>query len=586
MTVGTKPPSAVGAGSGAPAGWGWVAPYIGMIWPNGDSAKLRAAAAAWATAGANFMATETAAGGGTMAAIGAQQIPESAAINKALSDASEATMNVARQCQTIATQLNSYAAKVDKVHAAILDLLSRICDPLTGIKEVWDLLTDEDEDEIKRIADDIRMVVDNFAHEVETLGEQINATMTAAVAAAEDMGRWAGKEWDHFLHGTQVGRVLNHVGRTLKGFGVEGWHFVEDFAKFSPTRLQTDPMGFAKDAVDMVAGEAPLVGLGPDGGPGVGESWKALGKQVTHWDEWGKNPDEAFGETVFDVATFALPGGPLSKLGKLGRGLGDAVRGVRKPPLPDVPKPPSVKPPAEPPPAGPKPPESGPSAPPGKPEPGQPAPPASGKPAPGPADGPLPHSPTESKPPVGEKPPAGEPPKPTAAPPEPRRQAAGVRAGRTDAATPLETGRAGASPRAASSRRGAGSCARSQRRLPPEPATPAAPHLPTPPSVPNGRGALPKHLGWRWPHGGEPGGHPPEIASDPRGGPPHPVEGEGPPSDATPAEDTEPPSTKDTPSHNHEGDQLADSANQAPAHGEMPEASRQTISGHGSLRSR
>src|SRR5947209_5752320 len=26
-------PSSVGAGTGAPAGWGWVAPYIGMIWP-------------------------------------------------------------------------------------------------------------------------------------------------------------------------------------------------------------------------------------------------------------------------------------------------------------------------------------------------------------------------------------------------------------------------------------------------------------------------------------------------------------------------------------------------------------------------
>ncbi|CCK62046.1 Conserved protein of unknown function [Mycobacterium canettii CIPT 140070010] len=45
------PPSAVGGGGGAPKGWGWVAPYIGMIWPNGDSTKLRAAAAAWRSAG-------------------------------------------------------------------------------------------------------------------------------------------------------------------------------------------------------------------------------------------------------------------------------------------------------------------------------------------------------------------------------------------------------------------------------------------------------------------------------------------------------------------------------------------------------
>ncbi|OBI15523.1 TNT domain-containing protein [Mycobacterium sp. E2497] len=520
MTVGAKPPSAVGTGSAAPAGWGWVAPYIGMIWPSGDSAKLRAAAAAWATAGANFMAGETAAGGGTMAAIGAQQIPEGAAINKALADASEATINVARQCQTIAAQLNGYAAKVDKVHAAILDLLSRICDPLTGIKEVWDLLTDEDEDEIKRIADDIRTVVDNFAGEAETLGAQINAAMTAAVAAAEAMGRWTGKEWDHFLHGTSVGRVLNHVGQSLKGVGVEAWDWLEGMAKFSPSRLQSDPVGYGKDVIGMVAGEAPLVGLGPDGGPGVAESWKALGKQVTHWDEWGTNPAEAFGKTLFDVGTLALPGGPLSKLGKLGRGLGDVVRDAPKPPLPDAAKPPSVKPPAEPPPAAPKPPESGPPATPGKPEPGKPAPPASGKPAPGPADGPLPHSPTESKPPVGEKPPAGEPPKPAAAPTEP--------VGKPAMPAPAEQAPlphpkpAEPVPAHAPSPPGEPAAAPSAG-LPSLP----EPHLPTPPSVPMGGAPAeaPPGLG-EIPH--EPGVHPPEMPGPQDGGPPH-LPDEGPP---------------------------------------------------------
>lgn len=47
-------PWAVGNGSSAPAGWGWVAKYIGMIWPAGDSVRLRAAAAAWSAAGAEF----------------------------------------------------------------------------------------------------------------------------------------------------------------------------------------------------------------------------------------------------------------------------------------------------------------------------------------------------------------------------------------------------------------------------------------------------------------------------------------------------------------------------------------------------
>lgn len=499
--VGAKPPSAVGAGSGAPAGWGWVAPYLGMIWPSGDSAKLRAAAAAWAGAGASFMATETAAGGGTMAAIGAQQIPEAAAINKALTDAAEATVNVARQCQSIAAQLNDYAAKVDQVHAAILDLLSRICDPLTGIKEVWDLLTDEDEDEIKRIADDIRTVIDNFGQEADTLGEQINATMSAAAAAAEAMGKWTAREWDHFLHGTEVGKVLDHVGQTLKGVGVEAWDYLEGISQFAPTRIQSDPVGFFKDAVGMVEGEATLAGLGPDGLHGAGEAWKALGKQVTHWDEWSTHPDEAFGKSLFDVATVAVPGGPLSKLGKVGRGMRDALRGLRDARLPELP---SAKPPEEPPPAAPKPPDGG-----------QPAP--SGKPAPAPADSPPPHSPTESKPPVGKTPPTGEPPEPIAAPPEP--------AGKPPVPPPADQAppprpaepvpvHAPASP--------GGETPSADLPSPPE-----APHLPTPPSVPMGGGApaeasLP--LGDA-PHAGEHGVHPP----DPHGSPPHE---DGPPGEA------------------------------------------------------
>jgi hypothetical protein len=515
LTAVSHPPSAVGAGSSAPAGWSWVAPYIGMIWPTGDSAKLRAVAAAWTTAGVNFMTTEIAAGGGTMAAIAAQQIPEGAAINKALSDASGATTSVARQCQTIAAQLNSYAAKIDKVHAAILDLLSRICDPLTGIKEVWDLLTDEDEDEIKRIADDIKTVVDNFSQEAETLGDQIKATMSAAATAATGMAHWADKEWDHFLHGTPVGRALNQVGQTFKGIGVEGWDFVELLAKSNPTRLQTDPLGYAKDVAGMVSGELPLVGLGPDGGPGVAESWKALGKDITHWDEWSTNPAEALGKSIFDVATLALPGGPLSKVGKAGSRAADVLKGLKKPP--EIPKVPSAKPPAEPPPAAPKPPEPGP--------PGKPGP--SGKPAPGPADGPLPHSPTESKPPPVEKPPAAEPPKPAATPAEPGgRTPTPAPPGDTPLPHPKPPEPVPAHAPASPGEPPAAPAPHAGPPPGPAPATPAAPHLPTPPSVPMGGGApaeVPPGFG-EVPHGGEPPAH----SGEPHGGGTHPPGDEGP----------------------------------------------------------
>lgn len=525
LTAASHPPSAVGAGSSAPAGWSWVAPYIGMIWPTGDSAKLRAAAAAWTTAGATFMTTEFAAGGGTMAAIAAQQIPEGTAINKALADASRAAISVAGQCQTIAAQLNSYAAKIDKVHAAILDLLSRICDPLTGIKEVWDLLTDEDEDEIKRIADDIKTVVDNFSQEAETLADQIKATMSAAATAAKDMAHWADKEWNHFLHGTPVGRALNQVAQTLKGVGVEGYDFLEQLAKFSPSRLQSDPVGYAKDVYGMVSAELPLVGLGPDGGPGVAESWKAVGKDVTHWDEWGTNPAEALGKSIFDVATFALPGGPLSKLGKVGHGAADALRGLKKPPElkpPEV-KPPEVKPPeVKPPPPAPKPPESGQPAP--APQ-GKPGP--SGKPAPGPADGPLPHSPTESKPPVGGAPHGGEP-KPIGAPPESgAKPPVSAPAEGTPPPHPQPHEPVPAHAPAAAGEPPAAPTPHAGPPPPSAPAAPAAPHLPTPPSAPMAGGIPAEAPGLgEVPHGGEPPAHPGEPRGG--GGGPHPPGDGGP----------------------------------------------------------
>ncbi|OBK06690.1 TNT domain-containing protein [Mycobacterium sp. 1245852.3] len=527
LTAASHPPSAVGAGSSAPTGWSWVAPYIGMIWPTGDSAKLRAAAAAWTTAGATFMTTEFAAGGGTMAAIAAQQIPEGTAINKALTDASRAAISVAGQCQTIAAQLNSYAAKIDKAHAAILDLLSRICDPLTGIKEVWDLLTDEDEDEIKRIADDIKTVVDNFSQEAETLADQIKATMSAAATAAQDMAHWADKEWNHFVALNNA--ALHGLGKILGGAGKEGWGTLKGLFAISQFRAVLDPIGYGKELGGMVQGAASLTGLGPDGGPGWLESWEALGKQVSHWDEWGTDPLDALGRTAFDVLTLPIPGGPLSKLGKLGRGAADALKDLKKPP--EL-KPPTVKPPADPAPAAPKPPGSGQPAP--APQ-GKPAP--SGKPAPGPTEGPLPHSPTESKPPPVEKPPAAEPPKPTATPGEPSGKAP-VAAPPGD--TPLPQSKPPEPvPAHAPAAPGEPPAAPAPHAGPPPgsvPAAPAAPHLPTPPSVPMGGGPpaeIPPGLG-DVPHGGEPPAHP----GEPHGGGPH-LPGDGHP----PGDGHEPPSS-------------------------------------------
>lgn len=406
-------PSAIGNGDSAPAGWGWVAPYIGMIWPNGDSGKLRAAAAAWRNAGTQFAVAEIHATAGPMNAIRAQQLPEAGLIEGAFSDAYSGATAVVGQCQTIATGLDKYAAKIDAVHAAILDLLSRICDPLTGIKEVWEFLTDEDEDEIARIAHDIAAVVDNFTGEVDALGNQIGEAVAQAHTTITNMGRLAAKEWDQFLQGNPVGQVIDFAGQRLEGLGKAAWGLGETAWHYNQIRALLDPVGYGRDVGGMALGMAPLVGLGDDHVPSVADSWKQLGKELIHWDEWRKSPGEALGKTEADIGTMFLPGGALSKLTNKGRDVADAARALRQQLFrsgephgdPNPPKPPT--------PAVPK------SEPPDQPQPPTDQQPRSGSPTPGPQskpgaeDNPLPKSPTENKTPVENKSPTAKPVEPS-----------------------------------------------------------------------------------------------------------------------------------------------------------------------------
>ncbi|WP_131808311.1 hypothetical protein [Mycobacterium persicum] len=411
-------PSAIGNGDSAPAGWGWVAPYIGMIWPNGDSGKLRAAAAAWRNAGTQFAVAEIHATAGPMNAIRAQQLPEAGLIEGAFSDAYSSATAIVGQCQTIATGLDKYAAKIDAVHAAILDLLSRICDPLTGIKEVWEFLTDEDEDEIARIAHDIATVVDNFTGEVDALGNQIGEAVAQAHTTISNMGRLAAKEWEQFLQGNPVGWLINFTGQRFKGMGEIVWGLGETAWNYNQIRALLDPVGYGRDVGGMALGMAPLVGLGGDHAPGVFESWKEVIKDNVHWDDWARSPGEAYGKMEADVATNFFPEGPAAKLDRA-REIADKLKafrerlfGTRGPGDPNPPEPPT--------PTGPKPKAERPD----QPQPPTDQQPQSGSPTPGPqskpgaGDNPLPKSPTESKTPVENKPVTGESVKPNGSQPD------------------------------------------------------------------------------------------------------------------------------------------------------------------------
>jgi hypothetical protein len=402
-------PSSVGASESAPAGWGWVSKYIGMIWPTGDSAKLRRAAGAWVAAGTQLLVTEASAAG-PLGIVGTQQIPEGEMMGQMFSSSLAAASQIMSATANVASALTTYAGQIDTTHAAIVDLLSRICDPMTGIKEIWDILTDEDEDEIKQIADDIKTVVDSFSAEASALATQISTEVSAVEHVMSGIATVADKEWDQFLHGTDVGRAINQVGQVFKGIGLQAGGIVEgiaeDVLKNNAVRMAIDPKGWFDDVKDQFDQMAPLVGLGGDGAPAVLDVWKQVGKDVTHWDMWGTNPAEALGRTITDVGSFFIPGGAEAKVATATHALEDvaghvpgaldrvagAVPEVKapeiRPPAPDVPS------------ARPAEPAPGPTAP----RPGEPM----STPAPRPAEpsslppeAPRPSSPTESRPPAG-----------------------------------------------------------------------------------------------------------------------------------------------------------------------------------------
>ncbi|GAA1654767.1 hypothetical protein MMUR_51010 [Mycolicibacterium murale] len=336
-------PTSVGGGIPAPAGFGWVSKYIGMIWPAADSAQLRTAAGAWMAAGTNLLATQATAAP-ALGIIGGQQIPEAEAMGQAFADSLKSASDVMLHSNAIAAKLISYADQVDEVHAAIIDLLARICDPMTGAKIIWDFLTDDEESEIKEIAEDIKTVVDNFATQVNALMAELEPMVAAAATIAESMLKLADKEWEQFLQGNPVGQLIDDMAQATKGFGLQAWELVEGAWTYSPQRAVVDPQGSLDSYRQLVSGMAPLVGADEDGWTGTGDAWLQVGKETVHWDLWKTNPAEAMGRITFDAATFFIPGGALFKFTKVGHGAADAANALvpNSPKVPELPKPPEV----------------------------------------------------------------------------------------------------------------------------------------------------------------------------------------------------------------------------------------------------
>jgi hypothetical protein len=106
-------PPSLGGAVPPPFLWGMVQAFIPDVWPDGDPARLAAAATAWDT----FSTTINGIAGectGPSGVIGAQQIPEGGDVTSAISELSQSLSQVASEAGKLATQ--TLCADVEASH--------------------------------------------------------------------------------------------------------------------------------------------------------------------------------------------------------------------------------------------------------------------------------------------------------------------------------------------------------------------------------------------------------------------------------------------------------------------------------------
>ncbi|BBZ79954.1 hypothetical protein MANY_52910 [Mycolicibacterium anyangense] len=323
-----RTPDVNGPGQIAPILWYLVEALVGDVWPNGEPSELRAAAAAWNAFAAPLNAV-TGQNAGATATIGAQQMPARERMQTAVHEIGTAMASLAGEAQQLANQLSSFASDVEATQNAIRDLLNKLASVVGSIFDkgilgtVIELVTDDAEEKIREVANDIKAVVANHkrqsAARKDLLAQLVNGITNYSRAIeillrvemvnylGEDAGRVAANITDAFTDTmTGVGlQAINAVGGLATGFDPIGdpkgtWETIEGLGRQALTlNPMTAPVAFATDphgSIDIV-------------------------KDLTHFDDivTSDRPFLGVGKLGFDVATIGVPGGSAAKAGAAAR---------------------------------------------------------------------------------------------------------------------------------------------------------------------------------------------------------------------------------------------------------------------------
>ncbi|MEE6179980.1 WXG100-like domain-containing protein [Mycobacterium sp. 050134] len=320
------PPGTLGPGKPPPSLWALVQSFLDDIWPDGDVARLRAAAGRWRNFGASI--------GGMQAALTAskslfdsQHLPEGGLIDDALSQIGALMASIGEASGKLAAGLEEFAREVEKAQNAIRDLLDQLGSLTDLVHDVVLIIEGDALDEVKRIAADIGGVQHNLGRQAEAFEQGIKVLTQLGDGLVVKLEKYTRRQLTHFLGdevGNPVATVFDAVVNANEGSLKGALGMVQGMAATDPRRFLIDPEGAATTWKGMFSGSLVDIALHPkEGIEADRQNWRAL----LHLDDWSAaRPGLGLGENLFDVASLFIPG--IGEAGAVTDGTSAAARGA------------------------------------------------------------------------------------------------------------------------------------------------------------------------------------------------------------------------------------------------------------------
>ncbi len=303
-------PTVLGGGVAVPALWFVVQAFVGDLWPSGDPAGMRQAAAAWRVfevslrdVGVDVSGPDT--------TVGAQRIGEGAQIQGALREIGTGLSEAASQCEQLASGLEGFAAGVEHTQQAIRDLLGKLGSIGGVVGTFFEFVRGHGEEEFHRIVADIRTVLHHLKAEADAKKELAAQGLAALDSGALRLQAWADREFVD-LFGERVGNAFatqfNNTVDSAEG-GVRWLASTADgVAALDPTRFAYDPEG-AKQTWQGLADFANVLSNPVGAYHADPEKMQTILNGLARTDEWSKGrPALALTENALDLLTLGVPG--------------------------------------------------------------------------------------------------------------------------------------------------------------------------------------------------------------------------------------------------------------------------------------